>query len=145
MKSFKTYLKNRVPKERENMQLKVFFDGSCHLCSREIAHYKKHPRAKEKLDFVNIAASDFDPGQKGPSKKDFMKAMHIQKTDGEFVKGVEAFLLLWKELEIFPILTRLANIQVFRILMEIGYWIFARLRPYLPKRKENCHDNNCSL
>ena len=126
------------------MKVTVFFDGSCHLCSREIAHYKKHPKAKEKLEFVDIAASDFDPGKNAPPKEDFMKAMHIRKADGEFVKGVEAFLVIWEKLGVFQIITRLANIQFFRFLMEIGYWIFAKLRVYLPKKKTDCHSDNCS-
>ena len=111
----------------------VYYDGQCHLCSREINGYRKHANSN-RLDFVDIASKQFDPAREGLDAKEVQRILHVKRSDGSLVKGVDAFIEIWRTLGILGWLTFLAEHQPTRILFEGGYAAFARLRPLLPKK-----------
>ena len=121
----------------ELRRLTIFYDGKCHLCSREMKAYKKRDK-KGLLDFVNIVGKEFELKKEELNFKDVNKVLHVRKADGSIVKGVDAFIEIWNILEMFSIMSFLAKHQPTRSLFLIGYFIFAKFRHFLPQR-------DCSL
>ncbi len=125
--------------------LTVYFDGACHLCSREIDHYKTLPRS-ELIQWKDIADPHFDAPKEGREFADFHRSMHVKRRDGQFLQGVDAFLEIWKVLGRFAWLSRLVTSSWGRPVFDLGYFAFARIRVYLPKRKrDQCEDGRCSV
>ena len=109
--------------------LTVFYDGSCPICSREIARYRGLDRIG-RLHFVDISLPSFDGEPWGLDNADMMKAMHAQDASGRTYRGVDAFRALWLGLPgpVYPRLSRLLGLPGLHLLAVIGYRVFARLR-----------------
>jgi predicted DCC family thiol-disulfide oxidoreductase YuxK len=124
--------------------LTVYYDGLCRLCSREIEHYKKHPKA-HLIQWTDITAANFDAASEGLILKDVHRSMHARKDTGQLLKGIDSFLAIWEVLGDYKWLVQLVNSKVARPIFELSYATFAKLRPYLPKRKrDQCDDNHCA-
>ena len=54
--------------------------------------------------------------------------------DGRIVSGARAFAALWAGLPAFSILGRLSQRAVPAALLEVGYRLFLRVRPWLQRR-----------
>lgn len=118
------------------MSTKVYFDGACHLCSREINHYRKfsnHPV----LEFIDIADPKFSAVAEGLDPVRVNREMHVRDEAGALHYGVDAFIELWRILPGYQRLSRWAKMPGINPILQVGYHAFARLRPYLPKRKNN--------
>ena len=124
-------------------KLKIFYDGSCLVCHTEIEIYRKHD-SLNRLAFVDISKLDFYKDQYPVTKKDFNKYFHIQLPSGLYLHGVPAFMEIWKEIPKWNWVEKLTNNFICRPLMEIGYFFFVYIRPYLPKRR-NCESDACKV
>lgn len=124
--------------------LMVYYDGSCRVCSAEIAHYRRLDH-EGRLHCLDITNPDFHPEDHGVTAAAFMARLHVQDTAGSFVTGIAAFVAIWQVLpqRRYRWLARLFSLPVVRPLAEAGYTIFARLRKYLPKRRAVCDDASC--
>lgn len=122
-------------------KLTIFYDGACHLCAREIDHYKKVDTT-HKILYLDIAKESFNFSDYDIDKKQMQKYFHIRDKDLKMHTGVDAFYLIWKELEIFSLLQKLYENPLMKTSMKLGYKVFAEIRPYLPKRKQ-CSDGIC--
>lgn len=117
--------------------LKVFYDGSCYVCSSEMFVYIKKDHGG-RLEFIDISAPDFNPYEYGISLAEFMYQMHAIDRDGKVYRGPEAFRAIWLA---FPssvwygFLATLVTLPGIRILARASYLAFARTRKYLPKRR----------
>lgn len=121
----------------ENSTVTIYFDGACHLCSREMRHYFKRDK-QGLLNPVDITAPDFDAVKEGLDPVKIHHYMHIKKS-GTIFFGVDAFIEIWRVVPGYQWLARLANPMPVRLLLKPFYWIFARcIRPLLPKRKGVC-------
>ncbi len=120
-------------KNEEKNQIKVYYDGLCVLCSTEIDHYRKQI-GSERIDFINICAEGFDTKLEGLDPIQVHKEMHVRNTDGSIVTRVEAFILIWETLPKFNWLVKFARQAQIRACLELGYTIFAKVRPWLPRR-----------
>ena len=114
----------------------IYYDGKCHLCSREINAYRKQANSN-RLSFVDISSIHFDPALEGLDAKEVQSTLHVKRRDGSLAKGVDAFIEIWQTLGIFSWLTFLAQHQPTRLLFKGCYRVFAWLRPLLPKKKCN--------
>lgn len=118
--------------------LYLYYDGACHLCSREISHYKSLD-SENILGLIDISAPGFNPENEGLLDKDFNKYMHAKKASGEIVVGVLAFQAIWDELGVMKLMSRVSKNKLGFILMNFVYHFFAGIRPYLSKKqKTNC-------
>lgn len=127
-------------------QLSVYFDGACPLCSREIAHYQRHPEA-HRLRFVDIAAPGFDAAAEGLDAARVHKEMHVKTAAGEVLTAVPAFAAIWRALggRGYQLLARLTEAPLLRPALAAGYRLFAFARPYLPRRKDPCATGACPV
>ncbi len=120
--------------ESQTYRLTIYFDGACHLCAREIAHYQKHPLA-HRIRWADIASPHFNPTAEGIAWEDLNRAMHARKSDGTLLRGIDSFLALWETLEGYTWLRYWISRPWLRPLLDLCYAGFARFRLYLPKRK----------
>jgi predicted DCC family thiol-disulfide oxidoreductase YuxK len=125
--------------------LRIFFDGACPLCSREIEHYRRRDRAN-RLVPVDISDPAFDPRPYGIPLQAFTYELHAIDDCGETYRGVEAFRAIWQA---FPdstgyrLLSAVVALPLINPLARIGYRGFARLRPHLPGRRNDCTESAC--
>ena len=112
--------------------LTVYFDGSCPLCQREIALYRRCKGA-ERICWVNVA-EDHETNL-GPdlSQHQALSRFHVRLKDGSLRDGGTAFVHLWRHLAAFRWLGILFDRPKMRSLIEWAYKVFLRLRPTLHK------------
>lgn len=115
----------------------IYYDGLCRACSLEIDHYRKQSGA-EKFSFIDITKADFTPESHGIDPLLVHKVMHVRDPEGNLHQGVDAFRAIWKELPKYRLLYSLSKRTLPRSLMELGYKVFIQIRPYLPRKKEDC-------
>lgn len=125
--------------------LRVFYDGSCIVCAKEIEHYLRKDHGG-KLVAVDISRPDFDPAPSQISLADFMLQLHAIDQDGLIFKGVDSFWAIWQAFPsstIYGLMGRIIQLPLVNRLARIGYWLFARVRSYLPKQHK-CESGTCS-
>ena len=122
--------------------LTLFYDGLCPLCAREIAYYRKRAGGDPSVQFLDIAAPGFDAAGHGLDPAKVHREMHVKVGDEVHV-GVEAFLAIWRRIPGFAWMARLGGLPFVRPFLRLGYAIFARVRPYLPRRKADCDSGAC--
>ncbi len=121
----------------------VYFDGLCPLCSREIEHYRRRVPAGS-MEFVDIADPTFDPVAHGVDPVRVNQHMHA-KVDGKLFVGVDAFRAIWAIIPGFRWLRRLTGLPLVYPATKVLYSLFARVRPWLPKRKSPCANGRCRI
>lgn len=119
--------KNADTKGRKSTLIKVYYDGKCGLCSKEINHYKKIA-PKGLFDWQDITKSDEDLKAQGISLAEGLKYLHVKDRDGTFYIGLKAFLLIWQQLKRWRFLAILLSWPVFHQIADWAYKAFARWR-----------------
>ncbi len=114
-------------------KLIVYYDGLCHLCSREIRHYKKLKGRDERID---ITADHFDAQKEGLDPLKVHQVIHVRTPDGKIHTAVDAFIELWKSFPQYKWAATIAQVPGIKALLTFGYHAFAKARPYLPKVKK---------
>jgi len=125
-------------------RLKIYYDGGCRVCAREIAAYRKKD-VHGVLEGIDIVAPGFDPRRHGRSREDFMARLHVRDRDGVFLTGVDAFVAIWEALPDARLscLAQLVKLPGVHLAASLGYEMFARLRRWLPKNQRTCEDDRC--
>lgn len=127
--------------------LRIFYDGSCIICAREIEHYLRQDK-HARLIGVNIAALGFDSVPHNLPLDELIYQLHAIDARGRIYRGVESFWAIWQA---FPASTLYGFLgfvimqPLINPLARLGYRIFARLRRHLPKQRVNCPSGSCSL
>jgi len=107
----------------------VYFDGACPVCRREIAHYRRQS-GSESIAWVD--ASSCDEAELGPGldRSVVLSRFHVRNADGTLTSGAAAFVAIWLRLPAFSWLAALASSRPVLALLEAGYSIFLRFRPW---------------
>ena len=108
--------------------IKVYFDGKCGLCSKEIRYYQKiAPSAT--FSWCDIANDPAPLAQLGIGQAEALRLLHAEDHEGQLHIGVAAFILIWKQLHFgWQLLAALAGLPIIRPLLEAVYWRFAAYR-----------------
>jgi predicted DCC family thiol-disulfide oxidoreductase YuxK len=123
----------------------IFFDGACHLCSREIAIFQKRV-TDGSLGYVDISLPDFDASAHQVDAQLVHRQMHVRNEEtGKLLIGLDALIGMWECVPGFRWLAKLHRLPVFRQIGLLGYVIFAWVRPKLPRRKQTCETGNCQV
>ncbi len=109
----------------------VFYDGKCGLCSREITHYRKV--APEGIfDWQDITVSTTVSTnvleQYGISYIDALKRLHVSDQHDKIHVGVDAFILIWENLENWRFLSKIVSLPGLRHVANSAYGAFANWR-----------------
>lgn len=100
----------------------VYFDGSCPLCSIEIAHYQASLGAQQ-IAFVDVSdsgvsmAADLD-------REQAMARFHVRLPDGSLQSGAAGFVALWSALPRWRWLGRVAGHRRVLPVLERLYVMF---------------------
>lgn len=121
-------------------KLQVYYDGLCKVCSFEIEHYKKQ-KGSEKIAFVDITKTGFNAAQEGLDPHLVHKYLHAKNESGQIVSGVETFRLIWQQLPKYNWAYALSKNSLVSLGLNFGYQIFVRIRPFLPRYKDQCKDS----
>jgi predicted DCC family thiol-disulfide oxidoreductase YuxK len=71
-------------------QLKVYYDGACPICSREM-HWLKARAKPELISFVDFSSSDFVNSDSPLTRDDLMREIHAVDSQGQILRGMEVF------------------------------------------------------
>ena len=110
--------------------LTVYFDGSCPLCRREIALYRRLPQAAQ-LAWVDVSA-----GQalgEDLSCAAAMARFHVRDTQGRLFSGAAAFSLMWRQFPGWRWLGYLSAWPPLSWVFELAYRAFLPVRPRLQR------------
>ena len=109
--------------------VKVWYDGACPLCRREIALMRRLDR-RGAIAFVDVAQGA-DPSC--PIDRSALLARFHAEEDGMVHDGAAAFAAMWRVIPLLRPLGLLArNDAVLRVL-EAAYLRFLKLRPRLQR------------
>ena len=107
--------------------IKVFYDGKCNLCSSEINYYRRiSPTGIFDWVDINLMHSDFV--NTGIKVSDALKILHLIDNNNTLHLGVDAFIIIWKNLSYWKILARIVSIPIIRQIVNITYRAFANWR-----------------
>lgn len=124
-------------------KLKVFYDGACHLCYREVQHYKKKDK-RNLLEIIDISSTNFCASDYGLDETSVNLHLHSLDESGNVYKGVDCFIEIWKRIPNYKWIIPAFESKLTRPIIDKSYDIFARkIRPRLPKRK--CESGSCKL
>lgn len=107
----------------------VLFDGSCPLCNREIAMYRRL-RSHGSLEWIDVSAPQYSP-PKGVSRETLMHRFHTITPRGELLSGASAFVHMWSLLPGWRYLAYFAKHQPLLFMMEMMYRLFLLARPWM--------------
>lgn len=112
-----------------NAPVKVWFDGDCPLCQREIALMRRFDK-RGAITFVDVAKGA-DPSC--PIDRAQLLARFHAEEDGVVQNGAAAFAAMWRAIPILRPLGLIArNGTVLRVL-EAAYLQFLKVRPRLQR------------
>ena len=109
----------------------VFYDGKCSMCSREINHYRNIAPTGIFI-WQDITQSSADLALEGVALSEGLRRLHAKDADGQLKVGVDAFILIWKQLKRWRILGFFVALPIIRQIAKVVYglsadWRFKRL------------------
>lgn len=112
----------------------VFYDGKCGLCSKEINYYRNiAPDGVFNWQDITVSAEDLK--KEGIRLCEGLKLLHAKDISGKIYIGVDAFILIWKQLKHWKLLAAIISLPLIRQATNFVYKIFARWRF---KRLKHC-------
>ncbi|WP_020683655.1 thiol-disulfide oxidoreductase DCC family protein [Marinobacterium rhizophilum] len=105
----------------------IFYDGSCGLCRREIAHYRRLD-TRQLIEWVDIVADSNRLASVGVDYLDAMAVLHGLDEDGRLVTGAANFMMIWQRLPGYRWLAKLVGFLCLLPALQWAYLHFARWR-----------------
>ncbi|MBK2356094.1 thiol-disulfide oxidoreductase DCC family protein [Francisella hispaniensis] len=108
--------------------IKVFYDGKCGLCTKEINHYKK---IAPKNIFSWIDITEIDQSVIAKENLDViscLKALHVKDNNDKLHIGIDAFIIIWSQLKRWRKLATIVKLPLIYNFAKIIYSLFAKWR-----------------
>ena len=115
--------------DASSQKLKVWFDGACPLCQREIALMRRLDR-NDAIDFVDVS-ENADPSC--PIDQSELLARFHAEENGTVLSGAEAFAAMWRTIPSLRVLGVIARNKTVLAVLEWLYLRFLKVRPQLQK------------
>lgn len=104
----------------------VYFDGSCPICSREVALYRRLDR-RGRIRWHDASRDAGDLAADGVTRADALARLHVRDDDGRLVTGARGFVAIWERLPAFAWLAAIARRPAVLARLERGYaWLAPR-------------------
>lgn len=109
---------------------RIVWDGTCGLCRRAVAWAlaRDHARRFEAVPYQEVPDPPLTPALRAACRD----AVHVRTTDGRWLRGGRACLFVLERIG-WPTLARLAGLPPLVWLVELGYRIVARNRPFFSR------------
>ncbi len=105
----------------------VFYDGKCGLCRREIEHYIKIAPV-DVFHWVDVTIDQSTIKALNIAYADALRQLHVQDEQGNMHIGVDAFIVIWKHIPRWRILSKIASLPIIRPIANKAYKAFASWR-----------------
>lgn len=110
-------------------RLKVWFDGACPLCIREIAMMRRLDSAGA-IDFVDVSG---EGDASCPIDQAQLLARFHAEEDGKVLSGAEAFAAMWRAIPLLRPLGLIAKNRIVLAVLERLYVAFLLVRPRMQR------------
>lgn len=110
-------------------QVKVWYDGACPLCLREIALMRRLDR-RGNITFVDVAAG---AEASCPVDRAALLARFHAEEDGVIHSGAAAFAAMWRAIPLLRPLGLAARWSPVLAVLEAAYLRFLKIRPRLQR------------
>jgi predicted DCC family thiol-disulfide oxidoreductase YuxK len=105
--------------------LRVYYDGGCPICSREIAFYRARPGA-DGFEWIDVTRAGPDDLGADLTREAALARMHVRLPDGTLASGAAAFAAMWRRMPgraMAPLrwLGHVLAVPPFGALGELGY------------------------
>ena len=117
------------PPSSETSRVKVWFDGACPLCIREISLMRRLD-TNGAIDFVDVS-DNADPSC--PINQEELLARFHAEENGKVLSGAAAFAAMWRAIPALRPLGAIAKNRFVLAVLERLYILFLRVRPRLQK------------
>ena len=121
--------------------IKVFFDGGCPVCSREIQFYRRKA-AGARIQWINLRLVPESDLPVGYSREALLKRFHIEHSDAGIVSGALAFAYLWQEMFRWGWIVRVVKLPIVRETCDLSYKGFLFLRRIFIQRTHSDLDTH---
>lgn len=107
-------------------ELKVYYDGACPICVREMKSYMRMDRSG-RVDWFDITDQDEVLRAEGVDPVQALNELHVRRADGSIATGVDAFILLWRVVPLMRPVAWLIGLPLIKPLSEVAYrWVTVR-------------------
>ena len=107
----------------------LYYDGACPLCSREIEEIRA--KRGDSIALVDVHALPYDDQPVDAldkfSREDLLKSLHLQRADGQWLKGADANVAAWETTGRWQLL-RVLRWPVVRWFVDGVYALWANIR-----------------
>ena len=107
--------------------ISVFFDGKCNLCSKEINYYRRIA-PKNTFNWVDITKTPGELDKFEIKLSDGLRLMHVADSRGNIFTGVDAFIIMWKQIKYWKILGLFVSLPIVKQIANLLYQYFADWR-----------------
>ncbi|MEO7402917.1 MAG: DUF393 domain-containing protein [Burkholderiales bacterium] len=107
--------------------LTVYFDGSCPVCTREIAFFRDRD-GFEHNEWIDVSTLTPAKLPDGVTRERALARFHVRTANGEIVAGARAFLLFWSQSPRAARLSRLSRWRFAVAVLDVAYAVFLRVR-----------------
>ncbi len=105
----------------------IIFDNRCRLCSKEIGYYQSVSGSDAFL-WCDLHEESNLLERYNISREEALMALHAINEQGHIYKGVDAFLVIWRELPYWRVLASIINFPIIYPLAKVAYKLFANWR-----------------
>lgn len=100
-------------------ETRVLYNGDCPVCIAEINHYARYSDARAlPLAFDDLSACDLAAW--GATRDEAAKRLHVMQ-NGKIYTGIDAFLVLWREMPRYRWLARVVGLPGVRQIAGLIY------------------------
>lgn len=107
--------------------IRVFYDGKCGLCSKEINYYRKIA-APHHFEWIDITEDVTLFNALGYTQEQGLKILHVQDDQQQMQTGVKSFVTIWQALPKWRFLAMIVNLPIVLQCIEFVYRRFAAWR-----------------
>ena len=101
--------------------IKVLFNDSCSVCSKEINHYKS---LDNDINWIDINDLEVSKRISGKSHEQLIRRLHVIK-DGEVYAGTKAFIIMWRNIPKYKWLGNFVALPLVYQISVVAYEIIA--------------------
>ncbi|WP_088893967.1 thiol-disulfide oxidoreductase DCC family protein [Leptolyngbya ohadii] len=124
------------PASQPTWKIKLLYDSECPLCVREVNFLRRKDADRGLVEFVDIAADDYDLALHGGiDYETAMARIHAVLPDGTIVKNVEVFRRVYEVLGMGWIYA-ITKLPIVGWLADAVYGVWAKLRLRLTGRAD---------